>query len=75
MAESESARTLHAIEMMLPTYMTWVTAQRFNRVLPNLHSLNISCIGLVSADDKVEIDSFIALYDSQGKRATCTQFF
>ena len=53
--------------------MSWKAAKRFNRVMPNLANLSIICLGRINAEQKVEIDAFIAIYASQGKLASCTQ--
>mmetsp|Transcript_41751 Transcript_41751/g.54998 ORF Transcript_41751/g.54998 Transcript_41751/m.54998 type:complete len:113 (+) Transcript_41751:998-1336(+) len=64
LAESQSAGCFQAIQIMLPTYMTWPTGLRFNKVMPSLTQFHIQCLGAVTADDKAEIDTFIAMYDS-----------
>ena len=53
--------------------MSWEAAMRLNRVMPNLANLSIICLNTIDAEQKVEIDAFIAIYASQGKHASCSQ--
>ena len=73
LCESESAPHLKAIEIMMPTVMTWTSAYRLEKSLPKLESLDIYCLGIVRADDRVEIDAFLAHFAAKGKRASCQQ--
>jgi len=64
---------MKAIEMELVTELTWSAANRFEKAMPNLESLDLYCSDRIFPEQRIEIDSFINRYASQGKRASCQQ--
>ena len=51
--ESESRLTLRAIEMDLPTEMSWKTAEKFEACMPQLESLDLYCLSFVHPEDRI----------------------